>query len=102
MQMRVLSRRIEFMMVMRVFDRPHTQSLIAQVSDQFTQERRLSVIFTTDEMNTSHRHRSLFRKILQGRSRGCRGGDFVLMFDHLGNITDGPEASRTSQPFPFQ
>jgi len=42
------------MVVMRVFDRPHSQSAARQLGDKLNDQRRLTVVFPADDMDSTH------------------------------------------------
>ena len=54
MTMRIFTGEIQFMVVMRVLDRPHSQPAARQLSDKLDDQRRLTVVFPADDMDSTH------------------------------------------------
>ena len=59
--MRVLARRVQFVLVMRVFDRADPQTLPSQLTDQRGHEGRLAAVLAADDVNAVHRCYLLLR-----------------------------------------
>lgn len=54
MSVRVFAWRIQFVMMMRVFDGSHPKTLCCQCVDQVDNQSRFALILTTDYVNSSH------------------------------------------------
>lgn len=50
----IFPRNVQLVLVMRMFDGPNSQLTLRELLDQLDKERRLAVIFSTDDMNSPH------------------------------------------------